>query len=59
MGIHLEKFPIIPSNWNNKVLNAKWTELIRIRDKCNNSIELKGIKRNRFKLRSRFKNIFK
>ncbi len=40
-SIHLEKFPIIPSNWNNKVLNAKWTELIRIRDKCNSSIELK------------------
>ncbi len=40
-SIHLEKFPSIPSNWNNKVLNTKWIELIRIRDKCNSSIELK------------------
>ncbi len=40
-SIHLEKFPKIPSKWNNKVLNSKWTELIRIRDKCNSSIELK------------------
>ncbi len=40
-SIHLEKFPKIPSKWNNKVINSKWTELIRIRDKCNSSIELK------------------
>ncbi len=40
-SIHLEKFPVIPSNWNNPNLNNKWTELIKIRDKCNSSIELK------------------
>ena len=40
-SVHLEKFPIIPSNWHNEDLNNKWTELIKIRDKCNSSIELK------------------
>ena len=40
-SIHLEKFPVISAKWNNKDLSDKWTELIRIRDKCNSSIELK------------------
>ena len=40
-SIHLEKFPTIPSSWNNIDLSNKWTELIKIRDKCNSSIELK------------------
>ena len=40
-SIHLEKFPVIPSNWNNQTLNNKWLELIKVRDKCNSSIELK------------------
>ena len=40
-SIHLEKFPIIPSKWSNKDLNAKWNELLKIRDKCNSSIEIK------------------
>tara|TARA_B100000686_G_scaffold209756_1_gene216562 strand:- start:47 stop:964 length:918 start_codon:yes stop_codon:yes gene_type:complete len=40
-SIHLEKFPTIPSNWNNIDLKNKWSELIKIRDKCNSSIELK------------------
>ena len=40
-SIHLEKFPNIPSNWNNQDLSNKWAELIKIRDKCNSSIELK------------------
>ncbi len=40
-SVHLEKFPTIPSNWNNIDLSNKWTELIKIRDKCNGSIELK------------------
>jgi len=40
-SIHLEKFPVIPSNWNNQDLNNKWSELIKIREKCNSSIELK------------------
>ena len=40
-SIHLEKFPSIPSKWNNEKLSSKWAELIRIRDKCNSSIEIK------------------
>ena len=40
-SIHQEKFPDIPSNWNNQDLDNKWIELIKIRDKCNSSIELK------------------
>ena len=32
-SIHLEKFPAVPENWNNKNLNDKWAELIKIRDK--------------------------
>jgi len=42
-SVHLEKFPIIPSSWNNEDLNNKWTELVKIRDKCNSSIELKRV----------------
>ena len=40
-SVHLEKFPTIPIEWNNENLNSKWIELIKIRDKCNSSIELK------------------
>jgi isoleucyl-tRNA synthetase len=40
-SIHLEKFPNIPSNWENKSLNEKWTTLKKIRDNCNISIEEK------------------
>tara|TARA_B100000029_G_scaffold297459_1_gene290655 strand:+ start:1897 stop:4626 length:2730 start_codon:yes stop_codon:yes gene_type:complete len=40
-SIHLEKFPVIPENWNNQNLTKKWSELIKIRDKCNSSIEQK------------------
>ena len=40
-SIHLEKFSNIPSEWSNKDLNIKWTELLKIRDKCNSSIEIK------------------
>ena len=40
-SIHLEQFSNIPSEWSNKDLNAKWTELLKIRDKCNSSIEIK------------------
>ena len=40
-SIHLENFPGIPSKWNNKNLENKWNELIKIRDKCNSSLELK------------------
>ena len=40
-SIHLEKFPVIPAKWNNKDLHDKWDELIKIREECNSSIELK------------------
>ena len=40
-SIHLEKFLDIPTKWYNKDLYLKWTELIKIRNKCNSSIELK------------------
>ena len=40
-SIHLEKFPVIPTKWNNKDLYDKWAELIKIREECNSSIELK------------------
>jgi len=40
-SIHLEEFSNIPANWNNKDLDIKWNELIKIRDKCNSSIEFK------------------
>ena len=40
-SIHLENFPKIPSKWNNQNLEVKWNELIKIREICNSSIELK------------------
>jgi len=40
-SIHLENFPKIPSKWNNQDLEIKWNELIKIREVCNSSIELK------------------
>ncbi len=40
-SIHLENFPKIPSKWNNQNLEVKWDELIKIREICNSSIELK------------------
>ena len=40
-SVHIEKFPNIPSKWKNENLNKKWKELIKIRDKCNISIEEK------------------
>ena len=40
-SIHLEKFLDIPTKWHNKDLYLKWTELIKIRNKCNSSMELK------------------
>ena len=40
-SIHLENFPKIPSKWNDQDLEAKWNELIKIREICNSSIELK------------------
>jgi len=40
-SIHLENFSTIPSQWNNRNLKDKWNELIKIREICNSSIELK------------------
>ena len=40
-SIHFEKFNKYPSKFDNKKLNEKWIELIKIRDICNISIEEK------------------
>ncbi len=40
-SIHLEKFPEIPQKWNNENLTNKWDQLIKIREECNSSIEIK------------------
>ena len=40
-SIHLENFPSIPDSWENKNLEIRWNDLIKIRDKCNISIEEK------------------
>ncbi|WP_440669873.1 isoleucine--tRNA ligase [Candidatus Pelagibacter sp. HIMB1483] len=40
-SIHLENFLNFPKNFENKEVEKKWTELIKIRDICNISIEEK------------------
>ena len=40
-SIHLEKFINFPKIFKNDVLSTKWSELIKIRDACNLSIEEK------------------
>ena len=40
-SIHLEKFLKFPIRFENKKLNEKWIEFIKIRDACNISIEEK------------------
>ena len=40
-SIHLENFPSIPEKCKNNNLELKWLELIKIRDVCNSSIEIK------------------
>ena len=40
-SIHLEKFKVYPEAFNNKTLNDRWIELIKIRNICNISIEEK------------------
>ena len=40
-SIHLEKFLKFPNSFKNEKLNQKWTELIKIRNVCNISIEEK------------------
>ncbi len=44
-SIHLESFIDYPSTFQNDNLNSKWTELLKIRDLCNYSIEEKRIKK--------------
>ena len=40
-SIHLENFPKIPANWENKELNEKWEKLKVIRNVVNAGIEVK------------------
>ena len=40
-SIHLEKFLIFPEKFKNERLAEKWSELMKIRDECNISIEEK------------------
>jgi len=44
-SIHLENFLDYPKSFNNENLNKKWTELSKIRDLCNISIEEKRAKK--------------
>ena len=44
-SIHLEKFIEFPKSFENKKINIKWTELKKIRDICNISIEAKRVKK--------------
>ena len=44
-SIHLEKFLIFPKKFLNSKLHDKWSELIKIRDACNLSIEEKRSKK--------------
>ena len=66
-SIHLEKFLKFPKNFKNDKLNEKWLELIRIRDKCNISIEEKRASKEigssleaelNIKINKKFKNLF-
>ena len=45
-SIHLERFMNLPKNFSNEKLNKKWTELKKIRDVCNVSIEEKRAKKD-------------
>ena len=45
-SIHLERFMNLPKNFSNEKLNKKWTELKKIRDVCNVSIEEKRVKKD-------------
>ena len=40
-SIHLKKFPKIPSNWKNEIIEKNWVKLIKIRNAVNASIETK------------------
>ena len=38
-SIHLQKFLNFPQSFHNDKLNSKWTEILKIRNECNISIE--------------------
>ena len=65
-SIHLEKFLTFPKNFENDKLVKKWSELIKIRDICNISIEEKRASKEigssleaelKIKLNSKYKEI--
>ncbi len=65
-SIHLEKFLTFPKNFENDKLAKKWSELIKIREICNISIEEKRASKEigssleaelKIKLNSRYKEI--
>ncbi len=65
-SIHLEKFLTFPQNFENDELAKKWSELIKIRDVCNISIEEKRASKEigssleaelKIKLNSKYKEI--
>ena len=67
-SIHLENFIKFPSKFENKKIAEKWSELIRIRDICNVSIEEKRASKEigssleaeiNLRINIKFKNIFK
>ena len=67
-SIHLEKFLDIPKKFENNGVDKKWSELIKIRDICNISIEEKRASKEigssleaelQLKLNSKFKKILK
>ena len=65
-SIHLESFLDFPKKFENKGLEEKWSELIKLRDVCNISIEEKRASKEigssleadlKIKLNNRFKQI--
>ena len=44
-NIHEYTFPKIPANWENKILNEKWTKLFKIKQEANIAIEEKREKK--------------
>ena len=66
-SIHLEKFLKFPESFKNDELNKKWLELIKIRNKCNISIEEKRASKEigssleaelNIKINNKFQNLF-
>jgi isoleucyl-tRNA synthetase len=66
-SIHLEKFINFPEDFENKKINEKWSELIKIRNICNISIEEKRATKEigssleaelKIKLNKKLKNTF-